>query len=152
MAYSQISVKNATLVFGTGAVTDFYFDPQTIGYGETQDAENTTPFGSSIGNVSANYGRMTGSGLLMARTDITGFANKGAGGNPGFGKMDDYDAGGFFYTHTVDSGATIGYASGGGMVPVSLSISEDRRRGGVPVSLSLVGAGAPSSAVASSWV
>ena len=151
MAYSTISVKNCTVVFGTGALTDFVFDVQTIGYSETQDAENTTPFGTVVGG---NYGRMTGSGLMMAEMNMTGFASKGTSGGaqPGFGKMASYDVGGFFVLWTIDTGATCNYTSGSGFVPVSLSIGEDRRRGGVPVSLRLVGAGAPTVAFATSWV
>jgi hypothetical protein len=110
---------------------------------ETQQVEDTTPYGANV------YGRYTGCGTPMFNAVVRGYANKGAGGSPGFGKMGTSggDVGASMTILIDDPGTDIVIVFNA--IARSIRVSHSRIRGGAPCEIDFVNGG---DVTTSTWV
>lgn len=140
MPTTPISVRLGNVTLPSSPA--FYMDSQSYDIIETQQVEDTTPYGANV------YGRYTGSGTPMFNAIISGYANKGAGSSPGFGKMgaSGGDVGASMTLLVDDPGTDVNLVFLG--IARSIRFSHSRIRGGAPVSIDFVNGGD----VVTSWV
>lgn len=140
MAVTPISTRLGGVTLPTSP--HFYMDVQSFDAVENQQVEDTTFYGAQV------YGRYTGSGLPAMNGIVRGYANKGAGGSPGFGLV---------ATSLGDTGASMTLTVDNPGTPVTLiflgiarsvRISHSRVRGGVPAEIDFVNGGD----VTTAWV
>lgn len=130
---TPISVKSGSVTLPTVPV--FLMDVQSFDAIETQQVEDTSPYGANV------YARFTGSGTPMFNATVRGYSTKGSGAgvsDPGFGKMaaSGGDVGGSM-TLTIDTGITLIFLG----IARSVRISHSRVRGGVPAEIDFVQGG-----------